>query len=49
MRFALAVAAYGALAVWVFARGLRAYCSGNRFASFRTTARNYGAVKWRKR
>jgi ABC-2 type transport system permease protein len=28
------VAAYGALAVWVFTRGLRAYSSGSRFATF---------------
>jgi ABC-2 type transport system permease protein len=31
---ALSAAAYGALAVWVFARGLRVYSSGSRFATF---------------
>ena len=31
---ALGVAAYVALAVWVFQRGLRWYASGSRFATF---------------
>lgn len=34
MWVALGVAAYAALAIWVYQRGLRTYSSGSRFATF---------------